>query len=319
MKKFIATWLAELREKPWHAASIVVLLSMTPYLLSTVNNLIALFDSSRRPGSSRIPLGGATASFDEAVSAQVTASIESITGQLFFVMVLLGGTWVLFGVRRGAQLLALTRPAASKGSLLGAAAAVFAIEVCSQVIWDDLGRFVDHFVASSTTELDGWVGGSVVDDRLLVADWGRSITAGISEELILIAGPMMLARHYRWKLLPVATGLIAIRVGMHMYYGWFQPLQAILWVSAVLAIFAAVRSIWPLITGHIAFDVVVTTPGHAPSLTGVSLGAYMVLTVFGLLYLVVNALRWAWPRLQPGGMTEPEPWPVPKETRNTGK
>lgn len=93
-------------------------------------------------------------------------------------------------------------------------------------------------------------------------DVGRSLYAGITEELLVVTMPLTYfwctvpqARRRRWMSMLVCTVLIAARISYHLYYGW-EVSAMLLWAISMPLIFWRYRQAWALIVGHIVYDIV---------------------------------------------------------------
>src|SRR5664279_3540120 len=115
---------------------------------------------------------------------------------------------------------------------------------------------------------------AVDDGAYLVSDGFQSVTAGLWEEICLFAVPIALlsmrkrsgvgadqAPEVLWRWGPVRWTLILITVlvlrsGIHLYYGW-GGVFVVPWMIGAVLLYRALRSIWPLVIGHIIYDILV--------------------------------------------------------------
>ena len=80
-----------------------------------------------------------------------------------------------------------------------------------------------------------------------------SVAAGVGEEILLSAAPVMLARRAGWSPAATIALLLVLRWSIHAYYGW-TSFFVLIWIPAGYALYRAAGSIWPLITGHAVYD-----------------------------------------------------------------
>lgn len=90
-----------------------------------------------------------------------------------------------------------------------------------------------------------------------------AVRAGVTEELQLLAIPIAIlaaTRHRTGPWFPlIALAVIeAVRVGIHLYYGW-GALFVLPWMAGTLLLYRAVGLIWPFIVGHAVYDALAFT------------------------------------------------------------
>lgn len=89
----------------------------------------------------------------------------------------------------------------------------------------------------------------------------RSVMAGVFEETLVLATPLLIVAVLARRANPVpplliVAVLVAARMGYHLYYGW-GALQLLPWAIAMVFVYWRFRATWPLIVAHIVYDVAV--------------------------------------------------------------
>jgi len=135
------------------------------------------------------------------------------------------------------------------------------------------------------------VGGSIPNPLLLLGDYLMSISAGIGEELLLLAIPFALATRAGWKPWAVIVLLTGLRLSIHLYYG-AGSVFVVLWIPAAYLLYRATGSILPLILGHIVYDLLATTVQRSPALHTPALALLAGLAVTGAALLAGSAARY---------------------------
>lgn len=135
------------------------------------------------------------------------------------------------------------------------------------------------------------VGGSIPDPLLLAGDYLMSISAGIGEELLLLAIPFALATRAGWKPWAVIVLLTGLRLSIHLYYG-AGSVFVVLWIPAAYLLYRATGSIAPLMLGHIVYDLLATTVQRSPALHTPALVLLAGLAVLGSALLAGSASRY---------------------------
>lgn len=149
-----------------------------------------------------------------------------------------------------------------------AAALIFAGAI-AYVAAQWLSHQVTNALVAATNQVSGGEAAFSVPDRgEIPADVVRSFYAGTSEELLVFGMPFMLGALY-WRkvdgdrpgaslrraliLACAAAPLLLLRVGGHLYWG-----PAVLavgpWLVGSLLILRLFGSLWPLVAGHIIYD-----------------------------------------------------------------
>lgn len=134
-------------------------------------------------------------------------------------------------------------------------------------------------------------GGSIPDPLLLAGDYLMSVSAGIGEELLLLAIPYVLATRAGWKPWAVIALLTGLRLSIHLYYG-AGSLFVVLWIPAAYLLYRATGSIAPLMLGHIVYDLLATTIQRSPALHTPALVVLAGLAVAGSALLAGSAARY---------------------------
>lgn len=300
------------RTRPWRAiVPAWIFATFVVYLPGIANGIAALFTADTARGSSQTPLGHEQGmDWEEAITHQVSKSWGTTTTALVFTAALIALVLVMLRPKIGAVQLTLHRTSTSlmKGGMIGAAAAAFLVYFAAQILWGQtIGGIIHQGVdLGASSVIDGNVGGAVTDDRLLLAALGRSVAAGVGEEILLFAAPLMIARHYRWSMTTTLLTLIGLRWSIHLYYGWYASLQVLIWIPAMLVLYAAVRSVWPIIISHTLFDAVLAFQGHTAGGLGRAALIVALGLAAGLAYILGNALRLAGPRLLRAEQPDPE-------------
>ena len=135
------------------------------------------------------------------------------------------------------------------------------------------------------------VGGSIPNPLLLLGDYLMSISAGIGEELLLLAIPFALATRAGWKPWAVIALLTGLRLSIHLYYG-AGSVFVMLWIPAAYLLYRATGSILPLMLGHIVYDLLATTAQRSPALHTPALILLAGLAVLGSALLAGSAARY---------------------------
>lgn len=110
--------------------------------------------------------------------------------------------------------------------------------------------------------------------------------AGITEEICLLALPVLFLRAARRPWTEVIIVLTVIRWSFHAYYG-IPSLGLMIWAVAVLLLFRYTCSILPIIAEHILFDLKFPAMGNVLPIVMASLIA--AAAVYGLI-VVINAI-----------------------------
>ncbi|MFD7983842.1 hypothetical protein ACFV4M_10740 [Kitasatospora indigofera] len=164
--------------------------------------------------------------------------------------------WLMAGIAERAPAVGLRRMSARQ--LLAASCAVFCLAEAPMF-------FVSALFALARTHsrtLTAYSGGS--GGSTLLGDVASSIAAGISEEIVVLVLPVLLAwrigevltgvRLRRRGLLVLVVALTAVRLSYHLEYGLAAvPLAP--WAAISVLLYLRSRAVLPLMLGHAAFDV----------------------------------------------------------------
>lgn len=123
----------------------------------------------------------------------------------------------------------------------------------------------------------------------------RSVAAGVGEELIVLALPVVLLRHTapavlrrRAGLVAVVGGLVLLRMAYHLYYEeWAAALLP--WALATALVYLWAGRVWPLVLTHASYNAVLSL--HEHDLLGQPV---MLLILTAAVLLCVSAARAAW-------------------------
>src|SRR5664280_2393832 len=84
--------------------------------------------------------------------------------------------------------------------------------------------------------------------------------------------------------------VLALRSGIHLYYGW-GGVFVVPWMIGAVLLYRALRSIWPLVIGHIIYDILVDLRNRLPLLNDVIAVALWGFVVAGVLIVVLSIIR----------------------------
>lgn len=135
----------------------------------------------------------------------------------------------------------------------------------------------------------------------------HAATAGLVEEIVLLALPLALARRCDWSTSRTMAVLVVMRLGIHLYLGWYA-LFVIPWLAAAMLLWRRCQSVWPFVLGHGAYDVIQLLGARDDGV--VTLMGPAGLVVLGTAALIVTRVpRSSRPRLSgPPGTVRP--WPT---------
>ena len=266
-----------LSRRPW----LVWILFLMVYSPSVLTNIQGL---TRPAGSAyALPVG---ASVQAQFGAAATFTLLQIAAAAGALTLLLLGTFraldppearARLGLRwNDGRRLVLAGPG---GAAVGYLAIVAGAGFAAAVLLDTIG------VSGRPT-----AGGSIPNPVLLAGDYLMSIGAGIGEEVLLLAIPFALATRAGWKPLAILALLVGLRLSIHLYYG-AGALFVLLWIRAAYLLYRATRSIFPLILGHIGYDLLAVTVQRSPTLHMAALALLIALAVAGAALLACSATR----------------------------
>lgn len=110
--------------------------------------------------------------------------------------------------------------------------------------------------------------------------------AGITEEICLMALPVLFLRAARRPWTEIIIVLTVIRWSFHVYYG-IPSLGLMIWAAAVILLFRYTGSILPIIAEHILFDL--KFPAMGDTMLTVMASLFAVAAIYGI-YAVANSI-----------------------------
>ncbi len=109
----------------------------------------------------------------------------------------------------------------------------------------------------------------------------HGMTAGMVEEFVLLAVPLALGRCCGWSTPATIAVLVVMRLGPHLYLGWYA-LFVVPWLAAAALLWHRCPSVWPFVVGHGAYDVLqVLAMDATRRISLVANGALVMLTAAG--------------------------------------
>ena len=173
--------------------------------------------------------------------------------------------------------------------------------------------FLAQSLFASTTNVQGIPAPaerSVPGGSYLLSDGLQSVAAGLWEEICLFAVPIALLAIRRtrmtdqaanlgrsgWAWGPIRWGLvlltvIVLRAGIHLYYSWTM-LVVIPWMVGAVLLYRSLGSIWPLVIGHIAYDILLDLWNRIPQVGGLMQGIVLGIFASGIIVAVISIVRW---------------------------
>lgn len=281
----------------WAATVTVLLISGSTWLVLTQAGWADMF-------------GTAPAGTSSAASAASAASEQEVLAEIAMVMSFLAvvTAWVVYRNRdipaaEFAPRLFDGRRRVVGGWLGGAVVymAVIVLAILAQQLF------------ASTTHLQGIPAPterSVPGGVYLLSDGLQSVAAGLWEEICLFAVPIALLAIRRigvtdqrehlgqscWAWGPTRWGLIlatviVLRAGIHLYYSWTM-LFVIPWMVGAVLLYRALGSIWPLVIGHAAYDILVNLHDRIPQVSGMIEAIVWVILAVGIVFVAMSIVRW---------------------------
>lgn len=114
----------------------------------------------------------------------------------------------------------------------------------------------------------------------------RSLNAGIVEEIVIVAIPVLIGRRAGWNPLIVAGLSVLLRWPFHVYHGVLETIPwVIVWAGVNVGAYLVWRRLWPLVVVHAMYDF------RSITLIPLGDGAVMLglLAIFGMVfYLMVR-------------------------------
>lgn len=93
---------------------------------------------------------------------------------------------------------------------------------------------------------------------LIVGGTVSAVAAGIVEEIVVVAIPVLLGRRAGLHPGVIITGSIVLRYAYHVYHGPVATIPwIIIWAGANCVAYLAWRRLWPIVAVHAVFDIVV--------------------------------------------------------------
>lgn len=155
-----------------------------------------------------------------------------------------------------------------------------------------LAGTVKSVLDSGVTEPNAAAGG-VVDNAAAVLALVGAGSAGVVEEIVLVAVPVLVGRRAGWH--PVAIVLLAmiLRVPFHLYHGWSAVPWAMIWGGANTMAYLYLRRLIPLIAFHAWIDAQIELQSAFGQLAGAATVLVGYLLVVGLsLTALRDRRRW---------------------------
>lgn len=106
-----------------------------------------------------------------------------------------------------------------------------------------------------------------------------SLTAGLGEEILIVAVPVAVMTALRWRWPFQIFVLILLRVPFHLYYGYTAVVLAVVWSVLFWLLYRRYRWVWPLVAAHVAYDCVVNSGVFGTGSVVFGLGAVVLLLV----------------------------------------
>ena len=273
------TWVRFVLCRPWLIWGLAAVVAYAPSVRASVRSL------TEPAGGGDVLAPGVTAA-SQLGAAATLAVIQLLTTAAALTLLVCGPAWHPVPIRERARQLGLRWQDGRRrliGGTVGETAGYVAILT---------GAMFIAAVVLSGLEVTGrpTVGGSIPSPLLMLGDYLMSIGAGIGEELLLLAIPYALAVRAGWKPWAIIVLLTGLRLSIHLYYG-AGALFVVLWIPAAYLLYRAIRSIFPLICGHIVYDLLATTEERSPAVHTPALALLVGLGVLGSALLVGSAAR----------------------------
>jgi hypothetical protein len=128
-------------------------------------------------------------------------------------------------------------------------------------------------------------GGGIVSNPAALLSLVSALSAGVVEEVVIVAVPVLLGRRAGWNPLLIIAGCAVLRVPFHLYQGAAAVPWALIWGAAYATAYMYLRRLLPLIAVHALVDAtVMLNSAYGPA------GRFTALVV-ALLALAALALR----------------------------
>lgn len=121
---------------------------------------------------------------------------------------------------------------------------------------------------------------------LALGGWIRSVNAGVVEEIVIVALPVILGRRAGWHPAAIIGLSVLMRIPFHLYHGWAAIPWAIVWAGTNVVLFLYLRRLLPLIAVHAGVDLVVF---YRETTVGVL--TVLALLIGAIIVTIVRAVR----------------------------
>jgi hypothetical protein len=143
------------------------------------------------------------------------------------------------------------------------------------------------------------------DPSYLLSDGVLALAAGLWEEISLFAVPIALLAIRNghtgpkslstWAWGPGRFALIlsvvtVLRAGIHLYLGW-TALIVLPWMVGAVVLYRVMGSIWPLVIGHAAYDLVHFIGNRIPKFSGTANVMIWSMAVLGVVVIIASLVR----------------------------
>lgn len=192
-----------------------------------------------------------TQSYEQSILVQIVAEIALVITLYALICRWLYVPRTLAGLpeRRPQALWTGTRP--SLPPMLGPAVYTLGFSVAGLVA---AGALMNWIVGADPGNSGG--GLALNWPSLGLGGWLRSLNAGVVEEIVIVALPVILGRRAGWHPLVIVTLSVAMRIPFHLYHGWASIPWAMIWGGTNVVLFLYLRRLLPLIAVHVANDLI---------------------------------------------------------------
>lgn len=122
-------------------------------------------------------------------------------------------------------------------------------------------------------------------DWLHLVDALDSAMAGPTEELALLALPVIALRRVGYSWTTICITAACLRVPFHVYYGWVIMIFVAIWAIAAVLLYRRTRAITAIILAHAAHNIFIALDPLAPGIYLTNLGLCILGVVVIVLYL----------------------------------
>lgn len=130
-------------------------------------------------------------------------------------------------------------------------------------------------------------------------DLSSSLTAGPTEEIIVLAAPVVLLRAARMPWSTVILIAAALRLSFHIYYGW-ATLGLVVWAVGLVIVYAHTRALIGLIVMHSLLDVAGTVASYWSNWAGLAMIVAACAFFFAMTMTWLPAVIGRWSTSPPG-------------------